>query len=228
MSFPLPENILQSPHVAFKQIMQKVKNNQNGSVSRQMQSRGMNYKLNYGVTVPLLKSIASEYKKDNALATQLLNCGIREGVLLSSFLFDEENLSNDKAIRIAEGLHTVELVEQFSLNLYLYLPKLKEIVEILLKGSVPQKQIALYSMSWGFKKKTLPMEYAQQALLIAESIVAHEAEPLLKGINMLLQSILFVDVNLSNNVFALAEKMELSTNENINKAGKDFLWLHRD
>lgn len=228
MSFPLPDDILQSPHVAFKQIMQEVKLLQNGDVSRQMKEGGLNYKLNYGVTVPLLKNIASTYTKDNALATQLWNCEIREGILLSSFLYDPASVSKEKAVGMSANINTIELIEQFALNLFAYLPTLDKVIEALLEEESNQQLLAFYSMSWGLKRKTLSENYHSRALLLIGKAIDSNPEPVLKGLNVAMQSLLFVNPPLSIQIFTLAERMQDSSNETVKGAGKEFLWLHRD
>lgn len=228
MSFPLPDDILQSPHIAFKQIMQEVKNHQNGAVSRQMQSRGLNYKLNYGVAVPLLKNIATDYKKDNALATQLWNCGIREGLLLATFLFEADKLSSEKAINISVSVNNIELVEQSALNLFAYLPALDLVVEELLKGNQFQNQLAFYAMSWGIKRKTLGENYYDTALEKVAVTINSEDAGMIKGLSMLMQTLISTNTSVQEAVFGLAENMKQSPAEAFHLAGKEFLWLHRD
>ncbi len=228
MSFPLPDDILQSPHVAFKQMMHEVKLHQNGAVSRQMEAGGLNYKLNYGVTVPLLKNIASAYKKDNALATQLWNSGIREGILLSSFVYDPTNISTEHASNISKDINNIELIEQFALNLFVFLPNLDEFIGVLLAGEDHQQLLAFYSMSWGLKRKILSETYHSQALQLIEKTIDTKPEPVLKGLNVAMQSLLFVSPQLADQIFALAERMKNSAIETVKSAGKEFLWLHRD
>ena len=44
-------------------LLGRLKKEMNGAVAEAMQRRGLNYPLNYGVSVPTIRSIAGEYGK---------------------------------------------------------------------------------------------------------------------------------------------------------------------
>ena len=49
-------------------LLGRLKKEMNGAVAEAMQRRGLNYPLNYGVSVPTIRSIAGEYGTSHSLA----------------------------------------------------------------------------------------------------------------------------------------------------------------
>ena len=62
----------------LKEIKTQLRLSMNGAVSQSMREKGLVYKLNFGVELPRIKSIASAYGKDHALAQALWKEDIRE------------------------------------------------------------------------------------------------------------------------------------------------------
>jgi 3-methyladenine DNA glycosylase AlkD len=62
----------------LQRIIEEVKNRKNVSVSHNLTCLGLNYKVNYGVTIAELKEIAKPYKNDHELALLLFEQDIRE------------------------------------------------------------------------------------------------------------------------------------------------------
>ena len=73
-------------HETTKRIKQSLRLSMNGIVSMHQRRQGLDYKINFGVEIPRLKSIAQEYAQDKELATTLWNDNIRECKLLAIFL----------------------------------------------------------------------------------------------------------------------------------------------
>lgn len=55
----------------LKEIKTQLRLSMNGAVSQSMREKGLVYKLNFGVELPRIKSIASKYEKSHALAQAL-------------------------------------------------------------------------------------------------------------------------------------------------------------
>ena len=58
-------------HQQLKDIKTRLRLSMNGAVSQSMREKGLVYKLNFGVELPRIKSIAADYGKDHALAQAL-------------------------------------------------------------------------------------------------------------------------------------------------------------
>ena len=59
-------------HQRLKDIKTQLRLSMNGAVSQSMREKGLAYKLNFGVELPRIKSIADGYPKDHALAQALM------------------------------------------------------------------------------------------------------------------------------------------------------------
>ena len=64
-------------HDIIKDIKGKFRLFMNGVISQSMRDKGMDYKLIFGIEVPLLKEIASQYEKNHDLAQALWKENIR-------------------------------------------------------------------------------------------------------------------------------------------------------
>ena len=67
----------------LKEIKTQLRLSMNGAVSQSMREKGLVYKLNFGVELPRIKSIAAAYEKDHALAQALWKEDIRECKILA-------------------------------------------------------------------------------------------------------------------------------------------------
>ena len=76
----------------LKQIKQSFRLMMNGEASRSMRQRGVDYKLNWGVPVPMLKDMAKEYGKDYALAIELWKEDIRECKILAILIMPADEM----------------------------------------------------------------------------------------------------------------------------------------
>ena len=62
----------------LKDIKTQLRLSMNGAVSKSMREKGLLYKLNFGVELPLIKMIAEGYEKNHDLAQALWKENIRE------------------------------------------------------------------------------------------------------------------------------------------------------
>ena len=70
----------------------------NGIVSQNMRNLGANYKINFGLTLPLLKKIAEEIPADAQLANALWNdTAVRESMMLAPMLYPADEFNEDEA-----------------------------------------------------------------------------------------------------------------------------------
>lgn len=70
----------------LKDIKTQLRLSMNGVVSQSMREKGLNYKLNFGVELPRIKSIAAAYEKNHELAQTLWKEDIRECKILAGLL----------------------------------------------------------------------------------------------------------------------------------------------
>jgi len=202
---------------------------QNGDVSDGMKRMGINYRINFGVSIPELIQLAQNYDSDNELAFYMLNKEIRETKILSSLLFDIDNLSEDELWEISQKIEYFELVEQFSKNLFSMSSILPKILDKLIEGNSWQKAIALYSTSWKIKREK---EAASDILIWAETqinnIINCNSEIEAKGYVFLMQSIAVINNEYKKFTIEAAKKLLQTKNKKAKQIADDFLLLWSD
>ena len=99
----------------------------NGVVSTSMQKRGLDYKLNYGVSVLILKDMAKNLPKDHLLAQLLWSKEVREMKILATMIQPTDQFTTPIANRWVESIVFAEQAEQACLNLFQHLPQAKDL-----------------------------------------------------------------------------------------------------
>lgn len=94
----------------------------NGIVSASMRQKGVTYKLNFGVSIPEIKTIASAYTPDAKLAKWLWTQDVREHKILATLLYPREAFTEEEAESWVGDIRYQEIVEQFCANLAQHLP----------------------------------------------------------------------------------------------------------
>jgi len=100
----------------------------NGVASTGMRESGLNYKLNFGVSLLKIKEIASSYTPDKELAETLWQEDVRELKILATMLYPIIDFTKDRAGVWVRQIPNQEIREQICLNLFQKLPFASEIV----------------------------------------------------------------------------------------------------
>lgn len=101
----------------LQRIIQEVKRQMNGPVSQSLSELGIEYKVNYGVSIPELQSIAKDYTGNHELALSLYEQDIRECKLLASMIDDPKLVTGEQIDNWAQSFTNHEIVEQVCSNL---------------------------------------------------------------------------------------------------------------
>ena len=109
-------------HQQLKDIKTQLRLSMNGAVSQSMREKGLVYKLNFGVELPRIKSIAAPYEKDHALAQALWKEEIRECKILAGLLQPTDSFLPEIADIWVEDIHNIEIAEITCMNLFQHLP----------------------------------------------------------------------------------------------------------
>ena len=84
----------------------------NGIVSQNMKNLGANYKINFGLTLPLLKKIAEEIPADAQLANALWNdTAVRESMMLAPMLYPSDEFNEDEAEKWVTNMPNIEIAD---------------------------------------------------------------------------------------------------------------------
>ncbi len=104
-------------------IKQKFRLSMNGVVSQNMRDHGMNYKVNFGLTLPLLKRIAEETETDAELAKQLwAETTVRESMMLAPLLYPIEEFSAEEADHWVTTMPNTEVADMCGKYLFCHTP----------------------------------------------------------------------------------------------------------
>lgn len=92
-----------------------------GVIAQSMRDKGLGYHINWGASVPRLKSMAREIGKDYGLAIALWKENVRECKILATLVMPAEDMEPDMADLWMEQTDSVEIAEMASMNLYQYM-----------------------------------------------------------------------------------------------------------
>lgn len=104
-------------HEIVKEIKQSFRLMMNGVVANSMRTKGVDYKLNWGVSLPELKSMAAKFGRNRELATALWKENIRECKILATFIMPPESMTEVLTSEWMKQICTQEMAEIASLNL---------------------------------------------------------------------------------------------------------------
>ncbi|MCA1761242.1 MAG: DNA alkylation repair protein [Bacteroidales bacterium] len=112
--------ILDSPETEkdFQQLLHQIKLRKNGDVSTSMKRQGIEYKLNWGVSVVELRELAKEIKPVHLLALKLWNKQWRETMILATLLDEPEKVTEEQMDFWTKSFENREIAEQASANLW--------------------------------------------------------------------------------------------------------------
>ena len=123
-----------------KEIKQSFRQLMDGAVAQSMRQKGVDYHLNWGVTLPRLQQMADELRSEMsglaaasdtaagadsplyALSSKLWKEDIRECKILATMLMPAEEILPEVVDIWMEQTPTVEIAEQAAFNLYQHLP----------------------------------------------------------------------------------------------------------
>lgn len=104
-------------HEKLKKIKQSFRLFMDGITSTSMRKKGVDYKINWGIPLPRLKEMASEYGKDYSLAIELWKENIRECKVLATLIMPAEQMDTDIVDIWMEQISNQEIAEVLAFNL---------------------------------------------------------------------------------------------------------------
>jgi 3-methyladenine DNA glycosylase AlkD len=104
----------------YDKIVEKIIHQSNGVVSSEMQSLGIGYKANYGLSTTQIDKISISIKKNNKLALFCWKQDLRESKLVSLRLILPGLLTKPELDEILTGITNHELAEQAAFYLFVY------------------------------------------------------------------------------------------------------------
>lgn len=104
------------------QIKKELCANMNGIASEAMGRKSEDYRVNFGVEIPRLHNIATEFQPSHELAQQLWKESVRECRILATILQPVDSFLPEIADIWVDDIRTLELAQVASLNLFSRLP----------------------------------------------------------------------------------------------------------
>lgn len=111
----------------LKQIKQRFRLMMNGMASQSMREKGLGYSINWGISLPALKTLAGEYGKDYDLAIELWKENIRECKILATLIMPPADVQPDLACLWVSQIPNPEIAAMVSFNLFQYIDGAKEL-----------------------------------------------------------------------------------------------------
>ncbi|MBQ9677253.1 MAG: DNA alkylation repair protein [Prevotella sp.] len=105
-----------------KEIKQSFRQLMDGQTAQSMRDKGVEYKLNWGASIPMLREKAGEIGKDYDLAIELWKTDVRECKILATMIMPAERMLPEVVDIWMEQTVSQEIAEQAAFNLYQYLP----------------------------------------------------------------------------------------------------------
>lgn len=109
-----------------RQVKQSFRLMMDGAVAQSMREKGVDYRLNWGVTLPRLRELAAELAgtcpSPYDLAIALWKENVRECKILATMLMPPGEILPEVVDIWMEQTETVEIAEQAAMNLYQHLP----------------------------------------------------------------------------------------------------------
>jgi len=102
----------------FQQILTGIQLAKNGETVEQMKQHGLNYKVNWGVSIISLKEIASQFEPNHLLALKLWNKKWRETMILAAMLDVPKEVTEEQMDYWTKSIETTEIAE--TLNTFLW------------------------------------------------------------------------------------------------------------
>jgi len=105
-----------------KEIKQSFRQMMDGVVAKSMRDKGVDYKLNWGATIPRLREKANAYGKNYDLAIALWKEDVRECKILATMMMPADQVLPEVIDIWMEQITSQEIAEQAVFNLFQYLP----------------------------------------------------------------------------------------------------------
>ena len=105
-----------------KEIKQSFRQMMDGAIAKSMRDKGVDYKLNWGATLPRLRAKADELGLNYDLAIALFKENVRECKILATMIMPPDKVLPEVIDIWMEQITTQEIAEQAAFNLFQYLP----------------------------------------------------------------------------------------------------------
>lgn len=118
----------------------------NGMASQSMREKGLGYSINWGISLPALKTLAEEYGKDYDLAIELWKENIRECKILATLIMPPADMKADLACLWVSQIPNQEVAAMVAFNLFQYIDSAKDLAFKWLASAGELEQMCGYNI----------------------------------------------------------------------------------
>ena len=162
-----------------KEIKQSFRQMMDGAVAKSMRDKGVDYRLNWGATLPRLRAKADELGPNYDLAIALFKENVRECKILATMVMPPNEVLPEVIDIWMEQITTQEVAEQAAFNLFQYLPYAPEKAYTWMASEKPLYQLCgFHILSRLFMNKQEPNERGINEF-IDQAIVALQGDSLM-------------------------------------------------
>ena len=163
----------------MKEIKQSFRQMMDGAVAKSMRDKGVDYRLNWGATLPRLRAKADELGPNYDLAIALFKENVRECKILATMVMPPHEVLPEVIDIWMEQITTQEVAEQAAFNLFQYLPYAPEKAYTWMASEKPLYQLCgFHILSRLFMNKQEPNERGINEF-IDQAIVALQGDSLM-------------------------------------------------
>ena len=163
----------------MKEIKQSFRQMMDGAVAKSMRDKGVDYRLNWGATLPRLRAKADELGPNYSLAIALFKENVRECKILATMVMPPNEVLPEVIDIWMEQITTQEIAEQAAFNLFQYLPYAPEKAYTWMASEKPLYQLCgFHILSRLFMNKQEPNERGINEF-IDQAIVALQGDSLM-------------------------------------------------
>ena len=105
----------------IREIKRLFRKSMHGVVAASMREKGMAYRVNFGLTLPLIKRIASSITPNEILAERLWKEHVRESKMLATWLYPPQKMDMSTAKRWIDETPYTEIADVCCMNLFPYI-----------------------------------------------------------------------------------------------------------
>lgn len=146
------------------ELLLALRREMNGAVAGSMRDGGIEYGLNFGVSVPTIRSVASRYAGDDELASEVWKSGVRELRLAGLFIATPELLAEEAW---SGAVDTFEVAENYVWSLSRSEESLRRVVERLMSGDELLSRYMVL-LSFARKPRLFPADIVESLCSAAE------------------------------------------------------------
>lgn len=128
----------------IKDIKKSFRLYMNGVAASSMRKKGLDYKVNWGISQVDLRNIASGYAKDEELAHALWSEKSRECRLLATMIMPFDKMELSVAEIWANEINSTEIAEAIAFNLFQHIKQAEQLAANMLGGKRLQRMAAYH------------------------------------------------------------------------------------